>query len=156
MLAREFGKKANDTVEDPGNGPSVGSRESDAERVERLLQERKEQQKAEREKQKAEQLAQREQAPAHERAVADAKDLEKSIPKAIDQLKVNSQKLKNNAAASSLVAAAIALSKNMAENLKQIQAILKNGKGNKSAISSANKLMAEKVNLDKPMRAMLK
>ena len=159
LLAREFGK--NKLVEGEsagGNGPSVGSAETDAERVERLLQERKEQQKAEREKKKAEEEAERAAAAPQERAVGDAKGLEKSIPKAIDSLKVHSQKLRGIGHASSLVAAATALSKKLGDNLKQIQAALKNqnGKGLRTAVAQANKLLADQLNLEKPMKAMVK
>ena len=120
-----------------------------------MLCERKEAQKADREKAKQDEEAARAAAPPQERAIADAKDLQKSIPKAIEGLKSNGQKLGRNPAASSLVAAATALSKKLADNLKQIQAALKskNGKAVRTANTAANKLLAEKTALDKPMKA---
>ena len=132
--------------------------ETDEERLERLLAERKEAAKAKKAEEKAAAEKARLEALADERALLDAADAKKDIENVIEKLKTTCQKLlKFRPASTSLIKSGNNLTKAMTSELKTLQKVLKaqDGKGAKTSVKQAGKLLLEKTQLDRPMRAFL-
>ena len=144
----------------PSPSKSIANAETDEERVTRLLEEKQEAQKAEREAKKAEPLAAKQAAPENERVVADAQDVDKQLGNDQDKLATSVKKLKAVKHAQSLKQSCERLIARMNEKQKQIQKELKKDspaiKELKELVKDGQRLCADKTeHMDKPIRAFL-
>ena len=138
-------------------GPSVSSAETDEERIERLLQERKEQAKEKKQQEKAAAAAARAAAPRAERIVLDAEDAAVDLKSGHDKLRSSCAKLGKTKSAASVIKSANDIAKRCMIEHKNVTRLLKTSdtKELQLVLKRATKLLEAKTAIEKPLKVFM-